>query len=154
MLTDTKIRNLKPGSKPVKVSDGGGLHLLIQPSGSKLWRMAYRFQGKQRTLAFGSYPAVTLTAARDRRDDSKRQIRAGEDPGRIIKAEKQAVIAAKTSTFSAVADEWLERKVIKEKKSESTISRARWLIRIRHWRPAAVRDRSTRAARRAAQGRS
>jgi integrase len=130
MLTDTKIRNLKPGSKPVKVSDGGGLHLLIQPSGSKLWRMAYRFQGKQRTLAFGSYPAVTLTAARDRRDDSKRQIRAGEDPGRIIKAEKQAVIAAKTSTFSAVADEWLERKVIKEKKSESTISRARWLIRI------------------------
>src|SRR5674476_610402 len=104
MLTDTKIRNLKPGSKPVKVSDGGGLHLLIQPSGSKLWRMAYRFQGKQRTLAFGSYPAATLTAARDRRDDSKRQIRAGEDPGRIIKAEKQAVIAAKTSTFSAVAD--------------------------------------------------
>jgi hypothetical protein len=67
-LTDTAIRNAKPGPKPVKLSDGGGLHLLIQPHGAKLWRLAYRHAGKQKTLAFGIYPTVSLAEARSRRD--------------------------------------------------------------------------------------
>ena len=59
-LSDTNIRNIKPGAKVQKLSDGGGLHLHISPSGGKLWRMAYRFNGKQKTLSFGAYPAVSL----------------------------------------------------------------------------------------------
>ena len=59
-LTDTAGRNAKPGKKLVKLSDGGGLYLLIQPNGSKLWRLGYRFNGKQKTLAFGIYPTVSL----------------------------------------------------------------------------------------------
>ena len=62
MLNDTRVRNAKRADRPIKLSDGGGLHLLIQPNGSKLWRLAYRFGGKQKTLAIGVYPTVTLEA--------------------------------------------------------------------------------------------
>jgi hypothetical protein len=61
VLTDTKVRGIKPKEKPFKISDGAGLYLLVQPSGSKLWRMAYRFQGRQKTAAFGIYPDVSLS---------------------------------------------------------------------------------------------
>ena len=71
-LTDTAIRNAKPGKKLIKLSDGGGLHLLIQPHGTKLWRMGYRINGKQKTLAFGVYPTVTLAQARVQRDAAKK----------------------------------------------------------------------------------
>jgi hypothetical protein len=63
-LTDTAVRNAKPLAKPYKLSDGGGLHLLIQTNGAKLWRLAYRFAGKQKTLALGGYPDVSLQKAR------------------------------------------------------------------------------------------
>lgn len=59
-LTDTNVRSVKAGEKPRKISDGGGLHLLVNPTGSKLWRMAYRFEGRQKLLSFGAYPAVSL----------------------------------------------------------------------------------------------
>jgi len=62
MLNDTRLRNAKRADRPIKLSDRGGLHLLIQPNGSKLWRLAYRFGGKQKTLAIGVYPTVTLEA--------------------------------------------------------------------------------------------
>jgi len=62
MLNDTRVRNAKRADRPIKLSDRGGLHLLIQPNGSKLWRLAYRFGGKQKTLAIGVYPTVTLEA--------------------------------------------------------------------------------------------
>ena len=67
-LIDSVLRKAKPSPKPRKLSDGGGLHLLVQPSGSKLWRLAYRFGGKQKTLALGVYPAISLADARSRRD--------------------------------------------------------------------------------------
>jgi integrase len=130
MLTDVKVRALKPKERPSKVSDGGGLHILIQPSGSKLWRMAYRFRGKQKTAAFGVYPAVSLSEARVRRDDAKRQLRSGEDPGAVVGAEKLAVVAATADTFAAVAADWLQKRMIKENKSKSTLDRARWLLGI------------------------
>ena len=71
-LTDTQLRNVKPREKPFKLADGGGLYLMVTPQGSKLWRLAYRFAGKQKTLAFGAYPTVTLEKARDGRAAAKR----------------------------------------------------------------------------------
>jgi integrase len=130
MLTDTKVRALKPRETTYKLSDSGGLFLQIQPNGSRLWRMAYRFHGKQKTAAFGIYPAVSLSDARARRDDAKRRLRSGADPGAVVKAEKAAVIAASANTFSAIAGEWMQRKMIAEGKSRSTLDRARWLLGI------------------------
>jgi hypothetical protein len=79
-LTDAAVRSAKPGGKPIKLSDGGGLHLLIRPSGSKLWRLAYRFKGKQKTLALGVYPTVTLANAREGRDEAKKLLARDLDP--------------------------------------------------------------------------
>ena len=79
-LTDTHIRSLKPDLRPRKYFDGGGLFLFIPTSGSKLWRMAYRFDGKSKLLSFGEYPAVSLKDARERREDAKRMLSRGIDP--------------------------------------------------------------------------
>jgi hypothetical protein len=72
MLNDTRVRNAKRADRPIKLSDSGGLHLSIRPNGSKLRRLAYKFSGKQKTLAIGVYPAVTLKHAREKRDEAKR----------------------------------------------------------------------------------
>lgn len=72
-LTDTACRNAKATNSPLKLSDGGGLFLLVQPNGSKLWRLAYRYAGKQKLISFGAYPAVPLSDARAGRDQAKRQ---------------------------------------------------------------------------------
>ena len=79
-LTDTHIRSLKPDSKPRKYFDGGGLFLYVPTSGSKLWRMAYRFDGKSKLLSFGEYPSVSLRDARERREDARRLLAKGVDP--------------------------------------------------------------------------
>ena len=104
-LTDIKIRNAKPKEKPVALFDGGGLYLLVTPSGGKLWRLKYRYDGKEKLLALGAYPEISLTGARQRRDEARRQLVQGIDPGAIKKAQKQAV-AAEKETFEAVAREW------------------------------------------------
>jgi hypothetical protein len=70
MLNDTRVRTAKACERPIKLSDNGGLYLLIQPHGSKLWRLAYRFGGKQKTLAIGVYPTITLKQAREKRDEA------------------------------------------------------------------------------------
>ena len=70
-LTDTLIRNVKPGQKPQKLFDGGGLFLLIAPTGGKLWRLKYRFGGKEKLLALGVYPDVSLKKARELRDEAR-----------------------------------------------------------------------------------
>jgi hypothetical protein len=79
-LKDITVRNVKPTSKPQKLSDGGGLHLLVQPNGSKLWRLAYRFGNKQKTLALGVYPSVSLADARAGRDEAKKLLARSIDP--------------------------------------------------------------------------
>ena len=81
MLTVTECRNAKPADKPVKLFDGCGLHLIILPSGAKSWRLKYRFGGKEKQLTFGLFPDVTLAEARDRRDEAKKLLRDGADPG-------------------------------------------------------------------------
>src|SRR2546430_7676486 len=80
-LSDTTIRGLQPSAKPYKRADTLGLYLLVQPNGSRLWRLNYRLAGKQKTLALGIYPTVKLHEAREARDAAKRQLRQGTDPG-------------------------------------------------------------------------
>lgn len=92
--------------QPLKKSDGGGLFLLVTPTGGKLWRLSYRFDGKQKTLAFGQYPAVGLADARRARDDAKEQLAAGIDPALNKNAEKRARKIAATNTFESIAREW------------------------------------------------
>ncbi len=103
-LTDTALRSAKPREKPFKLFDGGGLHLLVNPAGGKWWRWKYRFGGKAKLLSFGVYPDVSLKAARDKRDDARKQLAAGIDPGQARKAEKQAQAGAES--FEAIAREW------------------------------------------------
>lgn len=108
MLTDVAIRAMKPAEKPYKKSDSGGLYLLVQPNGSRLWRLAYRFQGKQKLLSGGIYPMVSLSDARKWRDAAKAQLFAGQDPSTTRKEEKRAARAASDHTFEAVGRTWLE----------------------------------------------
>ncbi|MDR2161689.1 MAG: Arm DNA-binding domain-containing protein, partial [Desulfovibrio sp.] len=85
-LTDTFLRSVKTTGKVQKHSDGGGLYLHVPPAGGKLWRMAYRFDGKQKTLSLGAYPHVSLKIARQKREEAKEMLAKGIDPG----AHKQA----------------------------------------------------------------
>ena len=87
-LTDSLIRQATPGTKPVKLTDGGGMYLLLRPDGSRYWRLDYRFSGKRKTLALGVYPAVSLGEARKRRQAAKTLLAEGRDPGAVRKADK------------------------------------------------------------------
>ncbi|KQN47930.1 integrase [Serratia sp. Leaf51] len=103
-LTEVKVRNAKPAEKPVKLTDGGGMHLLIQPSGSKYWRLQYRFAGKQKMLALGVYPEISLATARLRRDEARKLIANNIDPGEKRKSEK--IEEKGLLTFETVARDW------------------------------------------------
>lgn len=108
MLTDTAIRALRPSDRPIKKADGGGLFILVTPEGKKHWRLAYRFQGKQKLLSGGPYPLVKLADARKWRDDAKIVLLAGCDPSEVRKANKRALIEATTNTFEQVTNDWIE----------------------------------------------
>lgn len=108
-LTDTALRNLKTPSNPVKMFDGGGLYLHVTPTGGKWWRLKYRVGGKEKLLALGVYPDVSLKDARKRRDEAREQIAAGIDPGAHKKAVKAAVRAECTNSFEVVAREWFDK---------------------------------------------
>ncbi len=109
-LTEAKVRNAKPRAKEYKLSDGGGLHLLVLPAGGKYWRMKYRFDGKDMTpLSFGVYPEVSLTEARDMREMVKKKLRDGVDPREEQKALKAAKVAEAENCFEVVAREWYAR---------------------------------------------
>jgi hypothetical protein len=108
-LTDAKARTLKPAERPYKISDGEGLFLLVNPNGSRLWRLTYRYDGKQKLLALGAYPDVPIREARRKRDDAKDQIREGNDPSTSRRLEKIRERVAAGNTFKLVANEWFER---------------------------------------------
>ena len=108
-LSDIQLKNAKPQEKEYKLSDGGSLYLLVTPSGGKLWRMKYRFADKEKQLSFGAYPALSLADARNRRDDAKRLLANGIDPGEMKKSLKQANIALDENSFEIVAREWITK---------------------------------------------
>lgn len=108
MLTDVAIRAMKPGDKPYKKADSGGLFILVQPNGNKLWRLAYRFHGKQKLLSGGNYPLAGLSDARKWRDAAKAQLLAGIDPSAARRDERRAAKAAAGSSFETVARAWME----------------------------------------------
>lgn len=108
-LKDVSIRNAKPKEKPYKLSDGGGLYLLVHPNGGRYWRFKYRFGGKEKLLALGVYPDVPLADAREKRDGARKQVAAGIDPGQHRKAVKTASSIAAKNSFEVVAREWLAK---------------------------------------------
>lgn len=109
-LTDAKIRALKPKEKTYRLGDAGGLYVEVATNGSRYWRMKYRVAGKEKRLAFGVYPDVSLADAREKRDAAKKILAAGGDPGETKKAEKLAQKLNAENTFEAVAREWHQTK--------------------------------------------
>nr|WP_223177592.1 integrase arm-type DNA-binding domain-containing protein [Sphingobium jiangsuense] len=127
-MNDAAIRALKPKDRVYAVADEKGLCIEVATSGSKLWRFRYRFVGRPRVLSFGRYPEVSLKEARQRRDDARSVLRDGIDPGA---ERKQAKITAQfnaANTFGAVADEYIEHKLLKEGRAAVTVDKAKWLL--------------------------
>ena len=107
MLTDTKLRALKPRESVFRIADAGGLCVEVRPTGSRLWRFRYRYSGKARMLALGEYPIVSLMEARSKRDEARAVLAAGVDPTVNAKAKRVAVMERSANTFAALSVEWL-----------------------------------------------
>ena len=105
-LTDPTIRNAKPGVKPKRLADGGGLYLEVAPGGGKLWRWKFRFGGKEKRLSLGTYPETALRDARIKRDEARKLLASGIDPSAARKAEKASRAASSAGSFEAIAREW------------------------------------------------
>lgn len=109
-LTDTAIRNTKPGDKPFKLADEKGLFLLVNPNGSRWWRLKFRVAGKEKLLSLGVYPDVGLKEARQKRDDTRKVLAEGVDPGAQRKAQKASRAERSANSFEVIAREWLENR--------------------------------------------
>jgi len=123
-LSDTGIRKTRPTDKPQKLTDGAGLYLLLNPNGSRWWRLDYRFGGKRKTLSMGTYPDTGLADARAKRDEARGLLAAGIDPGEHRKATKIAGADRAANSFAVVAEEWLA----KQKMAPATLAKARWTL--------------------------
>ncbi|MFP6863776.1 tyrosine-type recombinase/integrase, partial [Pseudomonas sp.] len=110
-LTDIKIRQAKPGTAAIKLTDGAGLYLEVRPNGSKLWRYRYRIAGKENVFAVGSYPEVSLSDARAERELAREHVRAGRHPSHVRQTEKAQQLAENRNTFKAVAEEWIDSRL-------------------------------------------
>ena len=108
-LTATSIKNARAVDKPLKLFDGGGLYLLVNPNGSRWWRFKYRYLGKEKLLSFGTYPDISLKDARDRRDEARKQLAADIDPGEHRKAMKTTLAVRGENSFEIVAREWFAK---------------------------------------------
>jgi integrase len=123
-LSDAKCRQVRPIAKLQKFSDGGGLQLWLQPTGARWWRLAYRFGGKQKLLALGVYPTISLADARRARDEAKRLLASGIDPSQAKKQRREERLG---DTFRGIAEEFVAR-LEKEGRAEATISKTKWLL--------------------------
>ena len=112
-LNARQVDTAKPKDKPYKLADGGGLYLLVNPNGARYWRLKYRVAGKEKLLALGVYPDVTLADARAKRDEAKRGIAGGIDPNEAKREEKIAREANVRNTFQEIACEWHSSKLYK-----------------------------------------
>ena len=129
MLSDAAIRTAKPREKPYKLSDGGGLHVVVQPSGAKLWRLKYRYCGKEKVLSFGQYPAIPLAIAREKRNEAKRLLASGTDPSVQKMLDKLAAEKAAQNTFGALAAEHLAN-LAASGTAETTMIKNRWMLEV------------------------
>ena len=126
-LTDIEIRSAKPAASVVKLSDGGGLQLWVERDGGKRWRLAYRFAGKQKALALGVYPELGLKGARALRDEARRLLADGRDPGAVRKQSRLVAANAAANTFEGIAAELVAKKRA-EAKADATIAKIEWLL--------------------------
>lgn len=108
-LTEVAIKKAKPEAKPYKMADGGGMYLLVQANGAKYWRLKYRFQGVEKLLSLGVYPDVTLSQARDRREQARKLLANGTDPGAVKQAQKASKSENLENGFEVIAREWFDR---------------------------------------------
>lgn len=109
-LTIKQIEAAKPRERLYRLSDSNGLHLEVSPSGSKLWRLRYRYGGKEKAISLGRYPDVTLSAARHQRDEERRLLRDGVDPSEARRARKREVKLKTANTFEGAAADWYQKK--------------------------------------------
>ena len=126
-LTDKTIRALKPTEKLFRKSDSKGLYIEVSPSGSKLWRWKYRFAGKEKRMALGAYPEVSLAEARKSRDLHRQTLHGGADPAIERKREKASAKLGSANTFAAVAEEYVS-KMEKDGRADSTLRKATWFL--------------------------
>ena len=126
-LTDLALRTAKPKEKAYKLFDGGGLHLVVNPNGSRLWRLAYRFAGKSKQLAFGPYPTVSLAEARQKREDAKKLLLDGRDPSAARKLDKINAAISEGNTFENLAADYMARLAACES-APATIAKVKWLL--------------------------
>lgn len=108
-LSDSACRNAKPKDKAYKISDSLGLYLLVSNTGSKLWRMKYRYFGKEKLLSIGQYPLVTLQEAREERDRARKLLASHQDPSLLKQEVRRAVAESVSNTFESVSKDWHER---------------------------------------------
>ena len=112
-LNARQVEAAKPKDKAYKLADGGGLYLFVKPNGSRYWRLKYRIDGKEKLLALGVYPTISLAAARSKRDEAKKDISGGIDPNEVRKEEKRSRDVLTKNTFQEIALEWHTSKVKK-----------------------------------------
>ena len=130
-ITDVALRKAKPQDRPYKIAAGNGLFLLVNPIGSKLWRWKYRVAGKEKLLALGSYPVVSLQDARQRHEEARRLLAQGHDPSELRKAQKTARVQAEaiaSDTFERVARDWMAYREAKGDTAETTAAKDRWRL--------------------------
>jgi integrase len=130
-ITDVALRKAKPQDKPYKIAAGNGLYLLVNPIGSKLWRWKYRVAGKEKLLALGAYPVVSLQDARQRHEEARRLLAQGQDPSELRKAQKTARVQAEaiaSDTFERVARDWMAYREAKGDTAETTAAKDRWRL--------------------------
>lgn len=123
-LSDAKIRTAKPSEKPRKLGDTAGLFLSVQPSGGKLWRFKYRFEGKEKKLSLGRYPDVSLQEARNRRDEARALVADGRDPAEEKRRAELEAQFRNANSFEVVAEEYLEKMAV-EGREAVTIKKSR-----------------------------
>jgi integrase len=126
-LNALAIRNATPGERPYKLPDGDGLHLLVNPNGSKLWRFRYQFAGKEKMLSLGPFPEVSLASAREKRREARELVAEGKDPSQKKREDKLAAAVVSRNTFGAVAAEHLAN-LQANGAAQSTIDKNRWLV--------------------------
>lgn len=142
-LTVKEIEKAKPADKPRKMADGGGMYLEVMPNGSKYWRMKYRFDGKEKRLALGVYPDVSLAQAREGRDDARKLLKNGTDPSAIRQATKRAINKTMYATPAINSFESIARELLKVKAPTWTAGHAKqWIVNLEKYAFPAIGDRA------------